>query len=251
MQSINKHLCMNIRNSIICIIFTLATVIVSYAATNTPEILPEKTKIINSKAIYLTFDDGPSKTMTDRALGILKKYNIKATFFVIGVNIEGNEGVLKRIYDGGNSIGLHTYTHKYKKIYRSQDEFITEMLKDSFKIRSILGISPTAIRFPGGSPKKLNKDYLEKLHNYNFKVFDWNMALSDGINPNLSTAKLFKQGTKNADKKSRVILLMHCNEENKTTCQVLPKIIEYYQKLNYEFKRIEDDTPEFYWKYKN
>lgn len=252
MQRINKSLTITMRNFLVCILFTLIPFSISYAKSNNDEIVPKKniTSVDNLKVIYLTFDDGPSKIMTDKALNILERYKINATFFIVGANIKGNESVLKRIYKDGNAIGLHSFTHKYKKIYRSRDEFITEMLADSFEIRRVLGISPTAIRFPGGSVKRLSKDYLELLHSYNFKVYDWNIALSDGLNPNLPTEKYFMEATKDASKKKNIILLMHCNEDNKKTIEALPSIIEYYQKLGYEFKKIKDDTPELYWKAK-
>lgn len=69
----------------------------------------------DEKIIYLTFDDGPS-VMTDKVLDVLKENDVKATFFIIGNKIKGQEAVVKRIYTEGHSIGLHTYTHTYKNI---------------------------------------------------------------------------------------------------------------------------------------
>ena len=120
------------------------------------------------KIIYLTFDDGPS-ILTDKVLDILKANNVKATFFIIGNQINGFENVIKRIHDDGHSFGLHTYTHKFKRIYSSRDAFIKEMLECRSEINKLTGISSKIIRFPGGSSKRLTNTYLNKLHSYNFK----------------------------------------------------------------------------------
>ena len=81
------------------------------------------------KVIYLTFDDGPSYKVTGKILDILEEKEVKATFFVIGNQIEDKEDVLKRMNEEGHSIGLHTFTHKYKCIYCHEDCFIREMIE--------------------------------------------------------------------------------------------------------------------------
>lgn len=146
---------------------------------------PAQTIIENKKIIYLTFDDGPSTTI-NKILDILKEDNVKATFFLIGKEIKDFEPTVKRIHNEGHSIGLHTYTHKLKYIYSSENNFIKEMLDCRNEINRVTGISPNIIRFPCGSRKYLNPAYLNKLHSYNFKIYDWNIETSDGINPKLS-----------------------------------------------------------------
>lgn len=201
-----------------------------------------------SKVIYLTFDDGPSYLITNRILDILKEKQVKGTFFVVGSQIKDREKILKRIYVEGHSVGLHTYTHKYKKVYKSEEGFIEEMRKTSDEINAVIGISPTIIRFPSGSKRRLNDGFLEKLHKEKYKVYDWNASLSDGINPNLSCEILYRNAIK-LKNHHLVILLMHCNADNKRTCDALPRIIEYYKSLGYVFKTITDETPEYYFRY--
>ena len=118
--------------------------------------LKDSGDIKTPKFVYLTFDDGPTYVVTAKLLDVLKKQNVKATFFVVGKEIEGKETILKRIYNEGHSIGLHTYSHNFKKIYRSTDDFIHEMTKTSDKIEQVIGFAPKIIRFPGGSSKRLN-----------------------------------------------------------------------------------------------
>jgi len=204
----------------------------------------------DEKVIYLTFDDGPS-IMTDKVLDILKENNVKATFFLIGNQIKGEEDVVKRINDEGHSIGLHTYTHKYKNIYSSRKGFISEMLKSQNEISSITGIKPTTIRFPSGSRGHLTKGFLEQLHSYNFKIYDWNAVMSDGINCKTPVDKLYREATKTTVNEHPIILLMHCDYMHENTCKALPRVIKFYKDNGYEFKIINDKTPENYFPIKN
>ena len=75
------------------------------------------TEARKEKVVYLTFDDGPSAN-TEKVLDILKKENVKATFFVTGNNPKYNH-LMKRAKEEGHAIGLHTYTHDYSKVYSS------------------------------------------------------------------------------------------------------------------------------------
>lgn len=200
----------------------------------------------DNKVIYLTFDDGPSDPITGKVLDILKANNVKATFFVIGNQINGLEDVLERIHQEGHSIGLHTYTHKFKHIYSSKDNFIKEMNQCQCEINKVIGVSPTIIRFPGGSKKHLNLSLLNRIHSCNFKIYDWNMETLDGINPKLSPYKIYKDATNNSEDLSTIILLLHCDYMHKNTCIALPKIIKYYKDQGYIFQPITSNTPELY-----
>lgn len=203
-----------------------------------------------SKYAYLTFDDGPTYVITNALLDVLKNQNIKATFFVVGKEIEGKESILKRIYDEGHGIGLHTYSHNFKKIYRSTEDFINEMTKTSYKIEEVIGFAPKIIRYPGGSSKHLTTSTLQAIHKNNYKVYDWNVNIYDGINPNLSPSQLFKNSQIIKGNKNVAIILLHCNFNNKNTVKALPEIIKYYVALGYQFKAITEDTPEYYYRFK-
>lgn len=200
----------------------------------------------DKKIIYLTFDDGPSYKVTNTILDILKENEVKATFFLIGSQIKDKEDVVKRIYNEGHSIGLHTYTHNFRKIYCNEDKFIQEMIFCQSKIQDVIGIAPNIIRFPGGSYKHLSKSYLKKLHENNFRVFDWNIDNCDGLNPEIQPYKLYLKAIKGKGKLDNIILLLHCTDMNENTCKALPKIINYYKSQGYEFKIITDETEELY-----
>lgn len=243
-RTLNKKITFLLSSIFIVLIFgkSASTVLAIDDTVNLDKKVPHDTK----KIIYLTFDDGPSYKVTDQVLDILKENEVKATFFLIGNQIKGRENVVKRIYDEGNSIGLHTYTHKFKKIYCNEDKFIQEMLICRIQINNVIGISPNIIRFPGGSSKHLNNRCLKKLHENKLKVYDWNMDNADGLNPKLSPYELFRKSIKGSKKLSNIILLLHCTDMNSNTCKALPQIIEYYKSQGYEFRTITEDTPELY-----
>jgi peptidoglycan-N-acetylglucosamine deacetylase len=199
--------------------------------------------------VYLTFDDGPSY-VTEYILNILREKNIKATFFIVGSQIKGREEILKHIYADGHTIGLHSYSHNYKKLYKSQNSFLEEMYKTSEEISKVLNIKSDIIRFPGGSKPHLNDIFLERLHENSYKVFDWNVTVSDGLDNNKSPNALFREATKVKSTLSRIIILLHCGGENINTCKALPKIIQYYDKEPYHFSRITQETKEYYFRYK-
>jgi peptidoglycan/xylan/chitin deacetylase (PgdA/CDA1 family) len=207
----------------------------------------DKTVATNKKKIiYLTFDDGPSSAVTSNVLDVLKENRVKATFFLIGNLIKGREAVVKRIYNEGNSIGLHSYTHNYEKIYSDEDNFIEEMIDCRNEINKVVGIAPNIIRFPGGSHKRLSNSFLKKLHDKNFKVYDWNLENSDGLKPKTPSCELYEKAINGSEKKNKIILLLHCTDNHKNTCKALPQIIKYYKSKGYEFRRITEETKELY-----
>lgn len=210
----------------------------------------EKSLVWGEKEVYLTFDDAPGDKVTEEILKILKDNGIKGTFFIVGNRIQGREKILKQIVSGGHSIGLHSYTHKFKTIYSSKKTFIDEMLKTSDEIYKNVGIRTCLIRFPGGSKPFMNNEFLQELHSYKFKIYDWNVPVSDGINSKLSPERFYKEAINTRQFKSPLIILMHCSGENENTAQALPQIIEYYKKLGYKFKPLTMDSPEYYFRVK-
>lgn len=199
-----------------------------------------------NKIIYLTFDDGPGSTVTSNVLDVLKENRVKATFFLIGNQIKGREAVVKRIFAEGNSIGLHSYTHNYKKIYGNENEFINEMINCRKEINRVIGIQPNIIRFPGGSHKRLSNSFLKKLHDKNFKVYDWNLENSDGLKPKTSSHELYEKAIAGSENMDKIILLLHCTDNHQNTYKALPKIIKHYKSKGYEFRTITKETKELY-----
>jgi peptidoglycan-N-acetylglucosamine deacetylase len=205
---------------------------------------------VERRLVYLTFDDGPSFNVTNKLLDALKRENVKATFFVVGKEIQGKEAMLKRMHEEGHTIGIHTYTHNFKLIYKSEEYFIDEMRKTAALVKEIIGIAPTAIRFPGGSDKILNQEFLNKLHANGFKVYDWNVNLGDGLDAHLTEGKLLQNAKKVKGNPNVRIILAHNNSNNKRTYMALPVIVKYYREQGFEFSRINESTPEYYYRFR-
>lgn len=202
------------------------------------------------KVVYLTFDDGPTYVISNNILDVLSEYDVKATFFIVGKEIDGKEKILKRIYNEGHGIGVHTYSHNNKLIYKSEDSFVAENILAAQKVEEVTGYYPNIVRFPGGSCFKLTESLLEKLHNNNFRVFDWNVCLEDGVDSELNKNTLYKNSLKIKGDRSTVIILMHCNFNNRNTVKALPMIIEKYKSEGYAFEPISDLTAEYYYRIK-
>lgn len=105
---------------------------------------PKKEKIV-----ALTFDDGPSGSVTPKLLDLLDKYDVKATFFVVGDFIEQNPDVLKEEAERGHTIGLHTLHHDYKWVNDTQGA-IQNLQDEEDMIYDICGVRPYLFRPPGG-----------------------------------------------------------------------------------------------------
>jgi peptidoglycan-N-acetylglucosamine deacetylase len=200
----------------------------------------------DEKVIYLTFDDGPSRGPCSEILDILKEENVKGTFFILGNEIKGNEDVLKRIYDEGHSIGLHSMTHEKKNLYNNENDFLNEMLKVQDLIEKTIGFKSNILRFPFGANNntyKLKKSLVELLHNNNFKIYDWTVDTRDGELYNASPETFIKNSR---SKNNNITLLMHCGSANKNSPKALKSIISYYKENNYTFKTIDQSTPEIF-----
>ena len=104
-------------------------------------------KFTDKKVVALTFDDGPNEPYTSQILDVLKKYNIKATFFPVGENIVREKVALKRIADEGHIIGIHSYSHAFFAPIISP-AFKKEIKKSQDLIQNITGQKPTLFRPP-------------------------------------------------------------------------------------------------------
>ena len=112
---------------------------------NTSETLGLEDKIKNiykknEKIAYLTFDDGPSPSVTPKILDILKEENIKASFFVIGKKVKEHPEIVKRAYEEGHYIANHTYSHNNSFIYKDSKSFVSEIKNTDLAIGSAIGV---------------------------------------------------------------------------------------------------------------
>ena len=231
-------------------IVTQNTVETANTTSNTIEAKPATdNKKSNNGVIWLTFDDGPSANITPKILDILKKENVKATFFVINYS-NSNEHLLKREVAEGHTIGIHGYSHEYSKIYKSKETFMNNVYTLQDRIYKSTGVKSMYTRFPGGSSNTVSRKYCKGIMTEltkemlakGFKYYDWNISSGDA--GGAKDAKgVYKNVTKNLSKKRGNMVLMHDFGANKKGLEALPKIIEYAKKEGYTFAPIDDNTP--------
>lgn len=191
-----------------------------------------------TKVAYLTFDDGPTPYITPNVLNILKENDIKATFFVVGNMAERSPELLKQEKSEGHLIANHTYSHNYKYIYSSTDNFLQDLKKGDAVVTSIIGEhNKTLIRFPGGSFGR--KAFKQAVENSGYHYVDWNCLNGDAEVATSSVDRLISRFKETAQDQKQLIILMHDAPGKSTTVQALPEIIKYLKANGYVFKTLE------------
>lgn len=199
-------------------------------------------------AIYLTFDDGPSSTITSKLLDILKEKDVKATFFVIN-HSSSLDYLIKREYDEGHTVALHSMTHSYPTVYSSVDAYFKDLEAIQDKVEKITGQKSMIIRFPGGSSNTVSRHYstgimstlTKEVLNRGFHYFDWNVSSGDA--GDVKTAgEVYSNVVKNLSKNRANIVLMHDFESNYKTLNAISDIIDYGKANGYQFLAIDMST---------
>lgn len=205
------------------------------------------TVAVTEKTCYLTFDDGPSDN-TLKILDILDQYKVKATFFVMGT---GKLSYVKKIHDAGHTVALHTYSHDYSKIYRSQKAYFEDLEKIGSEVKKYTGVDSKVIRFPGGSSNTVSRSYCNGIMtalstetaNRGYVYFDWNVDSTDASGNNVPVSKLVNSIKTYGGRNKQDVVLMHDTAAKDTTVQALPQIIEYYISKGYTFAPLTVQTP--------
>ena len=179
------------------------------------------------KAVALTFDDGPNPSTTNRLLDILKKYNVKATFFMLGERVSSGRECIKRMYDEGMEIGSHTYSHK-QLTKLSYDNIKSEIDKTNKAISEVIGENPTVIRPPYGS----YNDNVKSLSGmpvilWSVDTLDWKSKNADAI------FKVVTETTKDGS-----VLLFH--DIYSTSVDAVERIIPELKKRGYEMVTVSE-----------
>lgn len=200
----------------------------------------------NRKKIYLTFDDGPSSN-TDEILDILKAYDVKATFFVVGKTDEASRKAYRRIVEEGHTLGMHSYSHSYADIYASEEDFQTDMKKLQEYLYELTGVWPRFYRFPGGSSNTVSNIDMQKLADWltdqGVTYFDWNVASGDAVSRELPAETLLANCLAGIRNQQSCVVLMHDAANKDTTVEALPEIIsEIRLQEDAVFLPITDDT---------
>lgn len=199
----------------------------------------------NKGVIYLTFDDGPKQGTTNVILDILKEENVPATFFVTN---SGPDSLIKREYDEGHTVGLHTASHNYATVYKSVDSYYNDLLQVQNRVKRITGYESKIIRFPGGSSNTISKKYSKGIMtiltkdvvNKGYRYFDWNISSGDA-GETTSSSGVYNYVVKSLSKNRSNVVLMH--DIKPYTRDALRNIIRYGKNNGYTFAKITMSTP--------
>lgn len=204
------------------------------------------------KVVYLTFDDGPSTTNTPQVLDILDRYNVKATFFVLGKSLDKNDEakvILKDIAERGHAIGNHTYSHNYSYLYPNRvmnvDNIVSDLQKNENMMKEVLGedFSTRVIRLPGGYWSWEGRTPMrDKMLELGYNNIDWNALNGDAESQGKSADELLqktKQTVENLGPNAdSIVFLMHDTYGKEETVKALPQVIEYLKSQGFEFRTI-------------
>ena len=212
-----------------------------------PELMLDPlTGYTQEQKVYLTFDDGPSER-TIEILDVLKQRDIKATFFVVGSNLNSEQGqeILRRMADEGHTIGIHSDSHQYRSIYTSVEDYLNDFKKVYDKVYEITGVKPEIFRFPGGSVNGYNGDIYQELiaemMRRGFSYYDWNVSSADATG-SISADTITKNCLSGIHAYRRSIVLMHDSAAKKTTAQALPGLLDTLIAEGYEFAPLTRET---------
>ena len=209
--------------------------------------------------IYLTFDDGPS-SYTPKILDVLSKYGIKATFFVTN---SGKDEYIKREYNEGHTVALHTASHNYKKVYSSMDDFFNDLNSVSSRVERITNEKSMIIRFPGGSSNTVSKNYskgimtvlTDEVLKRGYHYFDWTSSVEDaGSCAKKSSATeredcVYNYFVKGLSKSRSNVVLMH--DIKSYTADKVEDMIKYGIENGYSFDKITMETEQIHHKVNN
>ena len=195
--------------------------------------------------VYLTFDDGPSDN-TSAILDTLAKYNVKATFFVVGKTDDQSKEMYQRIVNEGHTLGMHSYSHKYSVVYDSLDAFETDFNQLQSYLYDITGQECRLYRFPGGSSNQVSNtdmsEFIRFLNEEGVTYFDWNVSSGDATSQAYTADELLNNVLTDVPKYKTSVVLMHDSNTKSTTVEALGPMIEALQGMGAQILPIDENT---------
>ena len=177
------------------------------------------------RRVYLTFDDGPSTVVTNDILDVLKEEGIKATFFIVSDMAKTRQETLLRIAKEGHSIGVHSASHDYARIYASDETLLCDIDECAAYILEVTGVKPRLYRFPGGGHERQK----ELIRERGYAIIGWNAVCGDEELKDASAWELYQEAAKTSRGKDPVVLLLHDSARHRATAEALPSIIARFR----------------------
>ncbi|MGN0163332.1 MAG: polysaccharide deacetylase family protein, partial [Candidatus Ornithomonoglobus sp.] len=193
---------------------------------------------------YLTFENGPDEAITPQILDILRRYNIKATFFMTGKEIEKNPQLCTRVMQEGHLAAVSSYTNVYSTIYSNEASFTNEIKKTYELITENApnGVEPFKLfRFPGGSNYTKTEELAEKMAEEGFYQCDWNSSNGDDVTGVTKTAdNLLFYFNKYKPQLNNLVIQLHDSADKQATVDMLAQLIEQLLDEGWEFNRLDE-----------
>lgn len=201
----------------------------------------------HKKRVYLTFDDGPS-IYTEEILEVLRKNDVKATFFVVYYKEPYMWEEYSRIVEEGHTLAMHSYSHEYDKVYANAESFRedVDMIHDFLYEQT--GVDCKYYRFPGGSSNTVSEvdiqDCIAYLNEKGYVYFDWNALSEDAVDHDASSYELVNRimGYVRSNSGDSIVL-MHDISVTHATVEGLQLLIDTLKEEGYEICPIDDNTP--------
>ncbi len=234
----NRNIFNKKSNMVITRLHILIFSTIFFILLNTKDVFEEKIVFgepVFVKKVALTFDDGPHPYFTENILEIISKYNIKATFFLVGIQAEKYPQLVKLLAENERcKIGNHTYSHK--NLTKLSDLEILNELKTTQEILNSISGKKNVISYfrpPGGHYNDKVLNIADKL---NLKIVLWSIFTNDH-SEKITEKELISKITASLSSDKEIILL---HSGSITTLKCLPKIIEILKEKNYEFVTIDE-----------
>ena len=194
--------------------------------------------------VYLTFDCNPGEN-TEAILDILARYNLKATFFVVGDETGENDAIYQRIVNEGHTLGMNSYSNQYSSIYSSAQSFEEDYTKISDFIYETTGIESKLYRFPGGSSNRISNvnmaEFVRILNQKGVVYFDWNVSAGDTA-VDYTVDDVISNVTEGIMQYKTSVVLLHDDDNKTVTVEALEPLINKLKKMHADILPIDENT---------
>ena len=182
--------------------------------------------------LAITFDDGPHETNTARVLDILNEKNAKASFFLIGKNVEAHPEIAKRIVDEGHSVGIHSFSHSRMHGFFSTNRVEREILETNIALSDATGKTTFLYRAPFGVT---NPNIAKAVKRTSMKSIGWNIRLFDTMAVNAQ--ELLKKAKIKVNGRGSILLL---HDTCDLTVEILPELIEHCKREGIQLNALDE-----------
>lgn len=210
----------------------LADQLVDYSA--------EEAKAAAKPTVYLTFDDGPSE-LTKEVLAILKREEVKGTFFMLGKEVKQYPGIARQVLQEGHAIGNHTYNHVYGELYGDFAVFAKQVMDTDDAIFKATGVRTNLLRAPGGTFGNFDQGYFDALAKAGYIVNDWNVDSGDSKRVGVPEKEIIS-AVEGSRLSGKVVVLMHDSSIHGESVKALPEVIAFFKKKGYQFSVLTDQV---------